>query len=366
MGPRERELLLEAFDSNWVAPAGPDLARFEEAVAQRCGRAYAVALSSGTAAIHLGLIASGVTSGDSVAVSSFTFAGSVNPIRYVGASPLFIDSAEDTWNMSPALLDEALGRCEREGRRLPKAVMAVDLYGQTPDMDKIAAVCAQHGVLLVEDAAEAIGATSFGRPAGSFGSWSAVSFNGNKIITTGGGGALVTDDRKLAEHVRYLSTQAKMPHPHYEHTEVGYNYRLSNLLAAIGRAQMENLMSRIERRRAIEERYTESLGDVPGISFLPHPTWCRPNHWLTCVRFDDDVWGADANERMRCELELHDIEGRKLWKPMHQQPVFQEYESVLNGVSDRLFATGLCLPSGSSMTDGDVARVVAVVRSRSQ
>ena len=315
MGPRERELLLEAFDSNWVAPAGPDLARFEDAVAQRCGRRYAVALSSGTAAIHLGLLASGVTAGDTVAVSTFTFAGSVNPICYVGASPLFVDSAEDTWNMSPELLSEALARCQQRGGPLPKVVMAVDLYGQTPHMEQLAAVCERFDVLLVEDAAEAIGSTSFGCAAGSFGHWSAVSFNGNKIITTGGGGAFVTDDPKLTEKVRYLSTQAKMPQPHYEHTEVGYNYRLSNLLAAIGRAQMENLTSRIGRRREIEALYQASLRDIPGISFLPHPTWSVPNHWLTCVRFDEQVWGVDANERTRCELESHDIESRKLWKP---------------------------------------------------
>jgi dTDP-4-amino-4,6-dideoxygalactose transaminase len=361
VGPRERELLLAAFDSNWVAPAGPDLALFEAALAERCGRQFAVAMSSGTAAIHLGLLLSGVGAGDHVMVSTFTFAGSINPIVYLGAVPVLVDSEPNSWNIDPVLVEQELERRQRAGETMPKAMLAVDLYGQLADMTALFEVCGRYGVPIFEDAAEGLGATAFGKPGGSFGHWAAMSFNGNKIITTGGGGALVTDDQVFADRVRNLSQQARLPVPHYEHEEVGYNYRMSNLLAAVGRGQLEGLDRKIARRTEINARYRAALGHIEGVSWQPVPDWSVPNNWLTCLVLDPVVFGDDACERVRLALEAGDIESRPLWKPMHLQPVFRDAPAVVNGEAERLFRTGLCVPSGSGASDADIDRVIAAM-----
>ncbi len=353
-GPAERQGVLAAIDSGWLAPAGPDLEAFEQEVAQVVARRYAVALSSGTAALHLALIVHGVGPGDHVLVSDLTFAASVNAIRYVGATPVLIDSDPDTWNISPGLLAEEL-----EARRAapPAAAILVDLYGQAADHHAIAPHLADHGVLHLSDAAESLGATYDGAPAASFGETAALSFNGNKIITTTGGGMLVTNDAAVAERVRHLSTQARQPLVHYEHVEVGYNYRLSNILAAFGRAQLADLDRRVQCRRAIFDRYVAALGDRAGIGFMPEAATGRTNRWLTCMTIDATVVGCTP-DAVREHLETLDIEARPTWKPMHLQPVFAHCPARLDGTSARLFSSGLCLPSGSSLTAPDQDRVI--------
>ena len=354
----ERRLLIEALDSNWVAPVGPDLTAFEAEVAAVAGRAHGVALSSGTAALHLALLELGVGPGDDVAVSTFTFAASANAVCYVGAQPVFVDSEASSWNLSPALLAQELESRERDGRALPAAVIVVDLYGQCADYDRLVPLCAERGIPVIEDAAEAIGATYHGHPAGSFGELGVVSFNGNKLITSGGGGMLVRDRLELADRVRYLATQARQDAPHYEHTEVGYNYGLSNLLAAVGRGQLSTLGARIDRRQAIRARYRDALADRPGISFSP--TDDEGNAWLTCLTIDPGSAGVDR-EAVRRHLEDRDIESRPLWKPMHLQPVFRQCPARVDGTSEALFTDGLCLPSGSGMTDEDQDRVLGAL-----
>ena len=353
-GPAEREALLSVLDSGWLAPAGPDLAAFEEEMAAVVGRRYAVALSSGTAALHLALVVHGVGAGDTVLVSDLTFAASVNAIRYVGATPVLIDSTASSWNLSPELV-----AAELSARRAdpPKAAILVDLYGQVADHHAIAPMLAEHGVLHLSDAAESLGATYDGRPAAAYGTCAALSFNGNKIITTTGGGMLVTDDPSLADRVRHLATQAREPVPHYEHVEVGYNYRLSNLLAAFGRAQLADLDRRVERRRAIFDRYVALLGHLPGVTFMPEAATGRANRWLTCLTIDATVAGYGPVE-VREHLESLDIEARPTWKPMHLQPVFRDCPARLDGTSARLFERGLCLPSGSTLTEADQDRIV--------
>jgi len=360
VGDTERRMLLDAFDSNWIAPLGPDVDAFESEFADRVGVAHAVALSSGTAALHLALLLVGVGPGDEVLVPSFTFVATANAVVYLGASPVFVDSSPGTWTMDPALVADELDRRAADGR-LPAAVVTVDLYGQSCDYDPILAACDRHGVPVVEDAAEALGATYRGRPAGSFGRMGVFSFNGNKIITTSGGGMLVTGSAEEAERARFLATQAREPFPHYEHTTIGYNYRLSNLLAALGRAQLAGLDSRISRRRAIDARYREALADVDGIGWFPIAAYGEPNHWLTCVTIDPDRFGADR-EAVRRALEAEDIESRPTWKPLHLQPVFATNEVVGGDVCAGIFARGLCLPTGSALSEEDQARVVAVVR----
>ena len=355
----EKELLLAAVESGWAAPAGPDLDAFEAEVAAVCGVDHAVGLSSGTAALHLALVALGAGPGDDVVVSTFTFAASANAVTYVGATPVFVDSDEATWNMDPSLLDELLGERAAAGR-LPAAVVCVDLYGQPADYRRIEPICAEYDVPLIEDAAEAIGSSLDGRPAGSFGRAAALSFNGNKLITTSGGGMLVSADEGLVERVRFLSTQAKEPAPHYEHHEVGFNYRLSNLLAAFGRGQLSALGERIERRRSFFDRYVEVLGDVEGVTFQPEIEGGFCNRWLTCALVRPERAGFRA-EDLRLHLEGDDIESRPTWKPMHQQKAFAGCEAKLDGVSDRLFAEGICLPSGSGMSDADLDRVLASI-----
>jgi dTDP-4-amino-4,6-dideoxygalactose transaminase len=360
VGADERRMLLDAFDSNWIAPLGPHVDAFEQEFADRIGVGHAVALSSGTAALHLALLLSGVEAGDEVLVPSFTFVATANAVVYLGATPVFVDCSADTWTVDPDLVaDELDGRAA--AGRVPAAVVTVDLYGQCCDYDRLLAACDRHGVPLVEDAAEALGGTYRGRQAGSFGRFGVFSFNGNKIITTSGGGMLVTESADEAARARYLATQAREPFPHYEHTTIGYNYRLSNLLAALGRAQLAGLDSHIERRRALNVRYREALDDVAGIAFMPFADYGEPNYWLTCVTIDPELFGCDR-ETIRLALEEHDIEARPTWKPLHLQPVFAGEAMVGGSICSAIFAQGLCLPSGSALSVTDQDRVIGIVR----
>ena len=357
----ERELLLAALDSGWVAPVGPDVDAFEAELAAAAGVEHAVALSSGTAALHLALLLAGVGPGDDVLVPTLTFAASAFAVTYLGARPCFLDAAPGSWNVSPEILAAELE--DRAGRgEPPAAVVTVDLYGECADYDALVPVCAEHGVPLVEDAAEALGATWQGRSAGSFGQVGVLSFNGNKLVTTSGGGALVTDDGERAARARYLATQAREPVAHYEHLEVGFNYRLSNLLAAVGRGQLRTLDERIARRRAIRAAYGDVLGAAPGVALQPIDPRSAGNAWLTCITIDPAAAGTDR-EAVRLALEAEDIESRPLWKPMHAQPVFAGHPARLDGTADGLFETGLCLPSGSGLSDADLERVLAALRS---
>jgi dTDP-4-amino-4,6-dideoxygalactose transaminase len=358
-GALERQLLLEAFDSNWIAPIGPHVDAFERELAAAVGVPYAVAVSSGTAALHLSLQTLGIARDDEVLTSTLTFAATANAVAYVGARPVFIDASPDTWTIDPDLLEEELTSCARRGR-LPSAVVAVDLYGQCCDYDRIAGLCDRHGVPLIEDAAEALGATCRGRPAGGFGACAAFSFNGNKIVTTGGGGMLVSQSSLLVERARHLATQARERAPHYEHREVGYNYRLSNLLAAVGRGQLRSLADKVARRRAVRAVYQETLAPHPGLGFLPEAPYGRSSAWLTCMTVDPAAFGASRDD-IRRHLEVLGIESRPVWKPMHLQPVFRDCRARGGEVAARLFETGLCLPSGSALSAEDQARVVAAI-----
>jgi dTDP-4-amino-4,6-dideoxygalactose transaminase len=356
MSPDERELLLDAFDSNWIAPLGPHVTAFEDELARYVGVDGAAALSSGTAALHLALLLEGVQPGDVVICPSFTFAATANAVRYVGAEPVFVDSERSTWCVDAELVAEAI-ECERRRGRKVSAVLSVDLYGLMPDYEHLERVCDTEGVPLVEDAAEALGSCRSGRMAGSFGSSAAFSFNGNKIITTSGGGMLVSDDAERVERARHLATQARQPVPHYEHEEIGYNYRLSNLLAAVGRGQLRHLDERIQQRRANREHYERELASHDQIEFMPAPPEVASNHWLTCLTLRTCV-----PERIRVHLEHDEVEARPLWKPMHLQPVFSECRYYGNGICDDLFARGLCLPSGSALTPADRERVIQRVQ----
>ena len=347
MSEAERRALIAAFDSNWIAPLGPEVDGFEADLARRIGVSDAAALSSGTAALHLALILLDVGAGTEVWTSTLTFAATANAIRYTGATPVFIDSERDRWNMDPALLAQALRDAAAKGA-LPKAVVVVDLYGHCADYARICAACEEYGVPVIEDAAEALGATFRGKAAGSFGVMSALSFNGNKIMTTSGGGALLADDALLVARARHLASQARQPAAHYEHAEVGYNYRLSNLLAAIGRAQLARLDHLIERRREVNRRYREALGSIDGIGFLPEDSESRSNCWLSCILVDEEKLGVGP-EQIRAQLEQKNIEARPVWKPMHLQPLYRECRAIGGAVAADLFRRGLCLPSGSSL-----------------
>jgi dTDP-4-amino-4,6-dideoxygalactose transaminase len=361
MSPRERELLLDAFDSNWIAPLGPHVNEFEREFAQVVGADHAVALSSGTAALHLALLALDVKPGDEVVTSTLTFVATANAITYVGAEPVFIDSDRATWNMDPSLLAEELAERNERGR-LPKAVIIVDLYGQCADYAPILEVCEAHGVPVIEDAAEALGATYRGRAAGTFGRVGCFSFNGNKIITASGGGMLVSREKELVDRSRFLATQARDPAPHYQHTHVGYNYRMSNLLAAVGRGQLGVLADRVARRRANFDYYRHELGNLPGVEFMPELSDGVATRWLTCLTIDAARFGC-SREDVRLALEEENIESRPVWKPMHMQPVFARCRARGGSVAADLFQRGLCLPSGSSLTELDRARVVRTIRS---
>lgn len=360
MSAAERTLLLAAFDSNWIAPLGPHVDAFEREFTEVVGVPHAVALSSGTAALHLALILLGVGPGDEVLTSSFTFAASTNVIRYVGADPVFLDSDHRTWNIDPQLLADELQACRDRGR-LPKALLCVDVNGQCCDFEPILALCRAYEIPVIEDAAEALGASYQGRSAGQFGDISCFSFNGNKIITTSGGGMLVSRCAEWADKARFLATQARDPAPHYEHTQVGYNYRLSNLLAAVGRGQLQVLSDRVARRRANFAYYEQHLGDLPGITMMPEYPGSHASRWLSAVLIDPIQFGVDR-EVVRLALEAEDIESRPLWKPMHMQPVFASFRHRGGDVSAQFFAQGLCLPSGSNLTLPDLARIVEIIQ----
>ncbi len=350
----DRSALMRAFDTGWIAPLGPEVDAFEEELAVATGRAYGVALSSGTAALHLALLLRGVGEGDRVLVSSLTFSATVNAICYVGAEPVFVDSDSATWNIDPERLEEALGEGEYS------ACIPVDIYGQCANYRYIERMCGESGIPLIEDAAESLGATYDNRPAGSFGEMAILSFNGNKIITTSGGGALVTDSEEWAQRARWLATQTRDSAPHYQHSEIGYNYRLSNLLAGLGRSQLADLGRRVDVRREHNQVYREALGDLPGVEFMSEIPNGRSTFWLSCLTIDPSISGVDR-ETVRLHLESLDIEARPVWKPMHLQPVFEEYRVYGGEVSARLFDRGLCLPSGSSLDEEGRARVIAGV-----
>jgi dTDP-4-amino-4,6-dideoxygalactose transaminase len=359
VGPAERSLLLDAFDSGWVAPAGPDIDAFESELAELTGTAAVAALASGTAALHLGLMAVGVRAGDDVLVSTLTFGASAFAVTYLGARPCFVDCEPSTWHLDPDLLADELARRADEGR-LPAAVVAVDLYGSVADERQISQVCDQYGVPLVEDAAEALGARRDGSPAGSFGRVAVLSFNGNKIATTGGGGALASNDIELVARVRKLSTQAREPVPWYEHEHIGFNYRMGNLNAAVGRGQLTTLPERISQRRRVREQYEARLGAAEGIRFQEIPEGCEPNHWLTTVAFDPSAFGAAAADVLHA-LRNAGIEARHGFKPMHLQPVFSDSPVVGGEVAATLFDTSVSLPSGARLTEADVDWICDVV-----
>ncbi len=364
IGPAERRYVQEAFDTNWVAPLGPHVDAFEQVLAQYTGAGHAAALSSGTAAIHLALILLGVEAGDTVLCQSMTFSASANPIRYQGARPVFIDSEPGTWNMDPNALEDALRKLTANGQR-PKAIIPVHLYGMPAKMEEIMEIAERYGVPVVEDAAEALGATCRGRKCGSFGQFGILSFNGNKIITTSGGGALLSDDEALIQRARFLATQARDPAPHYQHSQVGYNYRLSNVLAGIGRGQMEALPERIEQRRANYERYRAWFSKWNGkgydIRFQEELPGLFSNRWLTCILVDPASNGGLTREAIRLALDADNIEARPLWKPMHLQPVFAGAPFFGGNTAEGLFDTGLCLPSGSNLTEEDFGRIFGVL-----
>jgi dTDP-4-amino-4,6-dideoxygalactose transaminase len=361
MGRDERALLLDAFDSNWIAPTGPHLECFERELAARVGVEDAVAVSSGTAALHLALMLLGVGEGDEVIAPTLTFAATLNAIRYVGAVPVLIDSDRETWTIDPGLVIEELEHCAQKGK-LPKALIAVDLYGQCADYDPLVEACSRYGIPVVADACESLGATYRQQAAGSQGAMGVFSFNGNKIITTGGGGMLVSNDGDWIERARHLSTHARDSAAHYEHSQVGYSYRMSNLLAAVGRGQLRVLDDRVARRRNNNAVYRRELSGRPGISFMPEAAYGQATFWLTAISVDAPVFGVDR-EDLRLHLEQEDIESRPLLKPMHLQPAFRGCRVRGGSVSAKLFDNGLCLPSGSSLESSDLDRVVAAIDS---
>lgn len=362
MGGDEIALVKEAFDTNWVAPVGPHLPAFEAALAKQAEVAYCAALSSGTAAIQLALIVLGVESGDEVICSTFTFAGSCNPIVYLGARPVFVDSETETWNMDPVLLEESImDRVKKTGNK-PKAIIVVHLYGMPAKMDEIIEVANRYEIPLIEDAAEALGSTYRGRKCGSMGHVGIFSFNGNKIITTSGGGALLSNQKAIVDKVRFLATQARDPAPHYEHSSIGYNFRLSNVCAGIGIGQLRVLDERVSQRRANYAFYKTHLGKLPGVMLIEEPAGHFTNRWLTTMILEPSG-NQHINEKVRVGLEADNIESRPLWKPMHLQPVFKEAPAYVTGVSERLFNTGLCLPSGSSLSQVQREEIVARIAS---
>lgn len=364
VGQRERDLVAEAFDGNYIAPVGPMLDAFEREFAKMVGLPHAVALSSGTAAIHLALRGVGVGAGDTVVASSLTFIGGVAPILYQGATPVFIDSDAESWNMDPDLLADYLSKAKKAGK-LPKAVLPTDIYGQSCDIDRIRHLCDDYGVALIIDAAESVGARYKGRHSGVGARAACYSFNGNKIMTTSGGGMLCSDNEKLIAEARSLSQQAREPGAHYEHTTYGYNYRMSNILAAIGRGQLEVLEERVKKRRAIFNAYEKRLSKLPGIRFMPEAPYGKGNRWLTVILVEPTAFGADR-ETIRLALEKENIESRPVWKPMHLQPVFKNTQTIGGKVSEGLFKDGLCLPSGTQMTDADIDRICGIIEASSK
>jgi pyridoxal phosphate-dependent aminotransferase EpsN len=360
LGPDELELVKEAFASNWIAPLGPHVDAFEKEFATAVGVPHGVALSSGTAGLHLALRLLQLRPGEEVLCSSLTFCASATPIIYEGGQPVFIDADRATWTMDPELLSKELRSCAARGR-LPRAVIVVDLYGQCADYDRILPACAEYNVPVIADAAEALGATYRGRMTGSLGKMAVFSFNGNKIITTSGGGMLVSEDAAMIEQARFLASQAKDPVPHYQHSTIGYNYRMSNILAAIGRGQLRVLPERIAARQRNYEVYREILGDLPGIELMPRALYGVPSCWLTCITIRPESFGA-TREDVRLALESANIDSRPVWKPLHLQPVFTSYRFRGGDVAQDLYERGLCLPSGSNLTLDDLERVCRIVR----
>lgn len=376
MGGEEQAFVNEAFETNWIAPLGPNVNGFEDDLRKYLGTNAAGAFTSGTASIHLALIILGVQAGDEVLCQSFTFSASANPIAYQGATPIFIDSEQDTWNMDPELLEQAI--LDRKDN-LPKAIIVVHLYGMPAKMNEIQAIGSKYGIPIIEDAAEALGSHINGKKCGSFGKLNVLSFNGNKIITTSGGGALLSDDEEFIHKARFLSTQARDDAPHYQHSHIGYNYRMSNIIAGVGRGQMKVIDQRVAQRRAVHERYFNELGKTwlnieqgasnieyrsespTGIYFLKEPEGYFSNRWLTTVIINPEETGGATREDIRLVLEKENIEARPLWKAMHLQPIFRNAPAYTNGISERLFEIGLCLPSGSNLSEKDQDRVIEVI-----
>lgn len=363
MGGHEQQYIRDAFDKNWVAPLGPNVTGFEKDLESFLNhRCPVVALSCGTAALHLAMVQLDIKAEDEVICQSFTFSASANPIVYQGATPVFVDSEPDTWNMSPQLLEKAITDRKQKTGKYPKAIVLVDLYGMPAKMDEILAIASYYNIPVIEDAAEALGSEYKGRKCGTFGEFGVLSFNGNKIITTSGGGALVCKSPEQAQRAVFLATQAKENKPYYHHKMIGYNYRLSNICAGIGRGQMMVLPQHISRRRNIHALYTDLLADIEGISVMQSRSEdFYSNYWLTCITVDSSVLGATA-EDIRLYLDSKNIESRLLWKPLHTQPVFQSCPAYIDGTSEKLFETGLCLPSGPSLTDEDIKRVVEKIK----
>lgn len=361
MSGRERHFVKQAFDTNWVAPLGPNVDGFEKDLCDFTGAKACAALSAGTAAIHLSLILLGVKQGDEVICSSFTFSASCNPIVYQGATPILIDSEIETWNMSPELLEKAIKDRISKGKK-PKAIVFVHLYGMPSKIDEILEISNKYEIPLIEDAAEALGSEYKGKKLGTFGKFGILSFNGNKIITTSGGGALISDDVEMIAKARFLATQARDNAPHYQHTNIGYNYRMSNIVAGVGRGQMEALKDRVRVKREIFKFYKSKLQNITGISFLEEPNKdFYSNHWLTCILVDSKKTGF-SREDLRLKLEEANIESRPLWKPMHLQPIFADCPAYIDGTSEKLFNDGLCLPSGTAMNKEDFERVLDVFK----
>lgn len=348
----EMQYIKEAFETNWIAPLGENVNEFEQELATKVGAKAAAALSSGTAAIHLALRAAGVGKGDIVFCPSLTFSATANPIIYQNAIPVFIDSDYETWNMSPKALEEAFEKYT------PKAVIVVHLYGLSANMDKIVDICKKHNVILIEDAAESLGSYYKGKHTGTFGDYGIFSFNGNKIITTSGGGMLISDNEERIAKVRFWATQSRDPARHYQHSELGFNYRMSNVVAGIGRGQLKVLEQRVEKKKYIFEFYNRELGSLAGVKFMPINEWNEPNYWLSCITLSGRIRPLDIIEA----LEKENIESRPIWKPIHIQPFFEKYECIGEGVSVDLFKNGVCLPSDTKMTDGDIERIVEIIK----
>ncbi|WP_164670278.1 DegT/DnrJ/EryC1/StrS family aminotransferase [Virgibacillus doumboii] len=364
MSGKEQQYVNEAFETNWIAPLGPNVDAFEKEMAEKAGLRDAAALSSGTAAIHLALSLLGVTKGDTVFCSTLTFVASANPIIYQGADPVFIDSEPESWNMSPRALKRAMRDAAHEGK-LPKAVIIVNLYGQSAKMDELLKICEAYDVPVIEDAAESLGTTYKGRASGTFGKFGIYSFNGNKIITTSGGGMLVSNDSEAIQQARFLASQARDPAPHYQHSKVGFNYRMSNILAGVGRTQLNVLEDRVKARRMIYDIYYYGLADLAGITFMQELEGTKMNRWLTAFTLNEEETGATVEQLLEA-LNRENIEARPVWKPLHMQPLFDEARYYSHGdnehVAERLFQTGICLPSGSNLTGDDQQRVIRCIR----
>lgn len=360
MGGSEMQFIREAFEQNWIAPIGPNVENFEKELAEYLGVKHVAAVSSGTAAIHLALINLGVGKDDEVIVSSLTFSATVNPVVYQHAKPVFVDSEKETWNMCPDILRKAVEDRIKSGK-LPKVIIPVHLYGIPANIREILNVAREFGIAVIEDAAESLGATYEGKHTGTFGEMGVLSFNGNKIITTSGGGALISDNEEAIKHARYLATQARDNFPWYHHTEIGYNYRMSNVVAGIGRGQLQVLNDRVEKRREVFNFYREIFKDIDGITFCSELPQTRSTRWLSCILIDHKKTGGKSPSGLIREMEKHNIECRHIWKPMHLQPVFEKYPAYTNGISENIFNNGVCLPSGTSMTENDLQRIKNVI-----